>query len=377
MACVDVSILVFSLDGLRNPMIRDAGGEPSVLGGLKLWCPRHRIGLALKEGLMYYCERGCTFPFVNGIPRFTCSEDYAAAFGLQWKKFFSTQLDSSTNVGMSQERLNRVLGQHASRLQGALVLEAGCGAGRFTELLVNAGARVFACDLSRAVEANYRNIGDRENYFVCQADIRNLPVAPSQFDYVICLGVIQHTPVPEDTIRVLCSHIKRGGMIVIDHYERSAERPTLFRRAVRACYPKRVLRAVFRRSSPRLAMLLCEGIVRGLWPLHRVTWRRRDFPLIRIVRGILRRFSPVHDYQDSYPELTDGMLREWAILDTYDDLTDYYKHGRTVEEIVAVLKQNYISEIVAQRGGIGVEARGVRSGTDEGLDRGQFHNGCK
>jgi SAM-dependent methyltransferase len=41
-----------------------------------------------------------------------------------------------------------------SSLAGKHVLEAGCGAGRFTEVLLKAGAYVTSIDLSSAVEAN-------------------------------------------------------------------------------------------------------------------------------------------------------------------------------------------------------------------------------
>ncbi len=70
------------------------------------------------------------------------------------------------------------------------VLEVGCGAGRFTELLLKHGARVFASDLSAAVEANYDNCRGAAGYFVCQADLRELPARREAFDFVICLGVI-------------------------------------------------------------------------------------------------------------------------------------------------------------------------------------------
>ena len=62
------------------------------------------------------------------------------------------------------------------------------------------------------------NIEDFPNYFICQADINKLPVLPEQFDVVVCLGVIQHTPNPEETISNLCSQLKPGGELVFDHY---------------------------------------------------------------------------------------------------------------------------------------------------------------
>src|SRR5215207_10851126 len=144
------------------------------------------------------CANGCVIPIVNNIPRFVSSDNYASAFGQQWNKFRKTQLDSHTGTTISRDRLQRCLGGSLDVSKGKSVLEVGCGAGRFTEVMLKAGARVFACDLSSAVEANYENCRQLgPDYFVCQADALKLPVAPQSFDFVVCLGVIQHTPSPE------------------------------------------------------------------------------------------------------------------------------------------------------------------------------------
>src|SRR2546428_11626581 len=111
-------------------------------------------------------------------------------------------------------------------LAGLRVLEAGCGAGRFTELLVRAGALVHAIALSTAVDANRRNIGDARNYVAAQADPRDLPFPARTFDVVLCLGVLQHTPSPEASIAALWRMVAPGGLLVIDHYTWTLSRLT-------------------------------------------------------------------------------------------------------------------------------------------------------
>ena len=168
------------------------------------------------------CESGCRVPIVKDIPRFVPAEKYASAFGRQWKMFRKTQLDSHTGTTISRDRLQRCLGGSIDIIKGKSVLEVGCGAGRFTEVMLQAGARVFACDLSLAVEANYENCRHLgPDYFVCQADALKLPVAPHSFDFVVCLGVIQHTPSPEETIAALARYVRQGGTLAIDHYRPS------------------------------------------------------------------------------------------------------------------------------------------------------------
>ena len=308
----------------------------------------------VEEATTLKCAFGCTVPVVGGIPRFVPSDDYAAAFGWQWTHFQKSQLDSHTGTTISRDRLTRCLGGDLSVVRGKSVLEAGCGAGRFTEILLSAGARVFAADLSVAVEANYANCGESSEYFVCQADIRRLPVVPASFDVVMCLGVVQHTPEPEATIAALASYLKPGGLLAIDHY--SDHYPVTA--------PRRVLRELLLRMPPERARRIALGTARALVPVHRALWqRRRGFGRLRKYLG---RVSPLVDYYDAYPELGTQLLSEWAVLDTHDTLTDQYKHLRKPNEIRETLEDLGLADIEVERGGNGVEARARRVMSDAG-----------
>lgn len=90
--------------------------------------------------------------------------------------------------------------------------------GRFTEILLESGAHVWAVDIFSVVEANHRNCSSFSHYVVAQANILALPFEKEQFDIVACIGVIQHTPDPEATIQQLCKQAKLGDLLVIDHY---------------------------------------------------------------------------------------------------------------------------------------------------------------
>lgn len=324
----------------------------------ELQCEAHDQPLTTSNGAKIensdtlICSQGCRFPIVGGIPRFVSAENYATAFGLQWNAFRKTQLDSYTDTTISQDRLTRCLGGSLDIVKGKSVLEAGCGAGRFTEVLLGAGARVFACDLSEAVEANYENCKRWPDYFVCQADIGQLPTMPQAFDIVLCLGVIQHTRDPEATITTLAGHVKPGGMLVIDHYSRTYP----------YTLPRRLLRPLLIRLPPLLSKKVALGLARSLLPVHKIFWSRRRG--IGRLRAYLGRVSPLVDYYGAYPELDNKLLGEWAILDTHDMLTDHYKHFRSVEEIKKCLTSCGLVEIEVREGGNGIEARAFRAGAE-------------
>ncbi len=71
----------------------------------------------------------------------------------------------------------------------------------------------------------------------------------------------------------------------------------------------------------------------------------------------ISRVSPLLTYCHVYPDLSHALQREWALLDTHDSLTDWFKHLRTPEQIRATLESLGGIDTVSVPGGIGVEAR--------------------
>jgi SAM-dependent methyltransferase len=295
------------------------------------------------EGGRLVAEDGAAFPIVDGIPRFVASEGYAASFGLEWTIHTKTQLDSHTGENISRSRLERCLGGPITTVSGMTVLEAGCGAGRFTELLVAAGGLVHSIDMSRAVDANRHNIGGPPNYLIAQADLLMPPFPPASFDLVVCLGVLQHTPSPEASIAALWRHVKPGGQLVIDHYAWS------FSRATRVV--DQTLRLVLKRIPPSSARRATDGLVRLFFPIH---WAARGSRLAQIA---LSRISPVYVYFDALPQLSRDEHLEWAQLDAFDHLTDRYERLRTPHQVTRTLTALGAVDLCVAKGGNGVEAR--------------------
>lgn len=306
-------------------------------------------GSALSRGEEGWTDKaGKLYPVIGGVPRFVSSEAYAGGFGVQWKYFRRTQLDSYSGTVITRERLTRCFGGDLSFLKGKKVLEAGCGSGRFTEVLLSTGAYVTSFDLSEAVEANYENHAGQPNLFLAQADIRALPFVKGSFDAVMCLGVIQHTPDPEQTIAALASYVAPGGMLVIDHYTQGYPMPL----------PRRICRQWLLKMPKHKAFDACMKLSKALVPLHRLAWRKGR--VAAWARRLLQKVSPLVDYYDSYPTLSLQVLEEWALLDTHDLLTDVFKHLRSPEQIRATLQGlGFEVEFVALAGN-GVEARARR-----------------
>ena len=128
---------------------------------LKLICPNcHTATLNQNGQESVECKHcGTIYPIIDGIPRYVELDNYSESFGYQWNINQKTQLDSYTGLPISKKRLYAATGwNEKTDLSGQSILEAGSGAGRFTEPLVKTNASVYSFDYSRAVDANKRKI---------------------------------------------------------------------------------------------------------------------------------------------------------------------------------------------------------------------------
>lgn len=301
----------------------------------------------VRDGDELVAAGGARYPVVRGIPRFVPSDNYARAFGDQWQRFPKTQLDSHSGVTLSATRLDRCMGGRLGAVAGKRVLEAGSGAGRFTEVLLANGAIVDTFDYSAAVEANAANNGASDRLTLVQADIRRIPFADDAYDVVVCLGVLQHTPDPEASVRSLWRKVKPGGSLVIDHYRWKVRNflPTPLGTAGSA-YRRYIL------SLPAEQQYATVKRIHDFW--FPWVWRFRES---RLAQFVLSRFSPIVCYYPAFGLRDREMYYEWMLLDTHDALTDVFKHRRSPREIRALLESLGANAIVVNTGGNGVEAR--------------------
>ena len=287
------------------------------------------------------CES--VFPIVNSIPRFVGSDNYASNFGFQWNKFRATQLDSHSGVPISRDRFLAQSGWTTADLRGKLVLDVGCGAGRFAEIALALGAEVVAVDYSAAVDACWANLGTTGRLTVVQADIYRLPFKPEAFNYVYCFGVLQHTPDVESALKALPRVLSAGGALAVDVY------PKLLRTTFDTHY---WIRPITKRVRGDRLFAFLQRVVPMLLPVSRILGR------IPVVGRWLKHAIPVSNYEGVYP-LTERQLREWAVLDTYDMLAPAHDHPQTRTTVAKWLHEAGLEQVEVFRIGQWV-ARGTK-----------------
>jgi SAM-dependent methyltransferase len=319
----------------------------------RLRCPRSRQPLRVEEaqlgtdgidsGWLVSDDGMHRYRIRQGIPRFVPVSNYADNFGLQWNHFSRTQLDSHSGHPISASRFWKATGWSADVLKDRWVLDAGCGAGRFAEVALSAGANVVALDYSSAVDACFNNLKHHPNLHVVQGDLYALPFVPESFSFVYSLGVLQHTPDVARAFAALPPCLAAGGQLCVDYYEKSLKSRLL---------PKYWLRPITKRLPKPTLFAGLERLVPGLLRVSRAVGRT---PL---AGGLLQRLVPVANYDGILP-LNETQLREWALLDTFDWLAPAYDHPQTAVTARRWFEQAGLSDVEILKAGHLV-ARGVK-----------------
>lgn len=256
-----------------------------------------------REGEAYVSPGGRRYPIVRGIPRFVADDKYVGSFSFEWNTHTQTQLDARTGATWSEEIFRTKTGLTPDDVRGKVVLDAGVGAGRFTDMLARWGAaRVVGADLSFAVEAARDNLREHANASVVQADIGRLPFGPGTFDIIVSIGVLHHTPDTRAHFERLVPLLRPGGTICIWVYPHEGD------------YLKRNAWIPFTRRIPS------ERFYR---------WCRWFVPLAQRHRRNLL----VQYVGQLFPFSDQGYGLENDILDTFDAYSPWFHWTHTPEEV--------------------------------------------
>jgi len=191
-------------------------------------CPKCQHSLALEEiteqaldGHVLTAALRCIrchtdYPVVRGIPRFVeqSQTDNVAAtiegFGFQWNR--TATLLENTRFSSPETFLDFINPPvQPGFFQSKVVLDAGCGNGRFTRHAINFGAEfVVGVDLSYAVEAAFEKTRHLPNVLIVQADLFRLPFLQT-FDYAFSIGVLHHTSDPKGAFESVAELVTCGG----------------------------------------------------------------------------------------------------------------------------------------------------------------------
>ena len=173
---------------------------------------------------------GTEFRVVNGIPRSAelLSDTQAhteETFGFKWKKrdTFDSPASLERMKGWLIERYGDVVREPWFG-DGAILLDAGCGAGMSGLELFEGGldkVRYLGVDVSEAVDVAAERFAERgaPGAFM-QADLSTLPLPEGSVDLIFSEGVLHHTDSTERALGHLATLLKPGGRILFYVYKK-------------------------------------------------------------------------------------------------------------------------------------------------------------
>lgn len=213
-----------------------------------------RDGSEVLEGVLLSADRSHWYPVSGGIPRMLAAEVFdrgpflaaqgkqlgklglkvklpvgrddlvdvkqrtSERFGFEWTKYGRFGWDDPV---FDQARERRVfLRKTISKEEdfaGHLVLDAGCGNGRYSYWAARFGATVVGMDLSCAVDSAYANTQGLDVNIV-QGDVFHPPFPRGTFDIVFAIGVLMHTGDARRATHSLTRFLRPGGTLTVNVY---------------------------------------------------------------------------------------------------------------------------------------------------------------
>lgn len=256
-------------------------------------------------------------------------ENVARTFGYEWKAHHQGTFEQDTSFGRTKEQdwefFLECTGATESDVNGAVVLDGGCGSGSFTRLVGEHGAAVaIGVDINEAVDEAAAYCRDLPNVHIVQGNIFSLPFKPGVFDLVWCSGVPHHTPDAARGHSSLARHVKPGGTLYVWVYAKRFN-------------PFRFVKTIF--DATRLARLPEPALVRISKAISYPSWG-----LLQLYRAI--RTIPGLRPRSSWGERTvrPRTMRELQ-LTWFDALSPEHDTRHTEEEVVGWFEQEGFEHI--------------------------------
>jgi SAM-dependent methyltransferase len=222
---------------------------------------------------------------------------------------------------------DRITHVSPGEIRDRTIVDFGCGAGRFIDIVRGKGGYAVGIDLSSAVEAARENFRNDPDVLIVQGDILRPPFPPGSMDGGYSIGVLHHTPDPAAGVVSLARVVRPDGWLACCVYSKDDfyDYPSLGR-----------LRAIHRELKPFIgyhfalayAYLAAYGFAPVLQQLKKVG-------LLKLVQSIERNALVCLRLKDA----------RWRVLDVFDAITPLIASTHSPEEVHGWLERAGCGEI--------------------------------
>lgn len=147
------------------------------------------------------------------------------SFGEEWNRFAEFTEEETRKAG--EQYFDIVTPGMLD--ENSVVLDIGCGTGRWSEFISQRVKFVEAIDPGEAVRAAVALTKNCGNVRITQAGFGNIPFEKNTFDFVFSLGVVHHLPDTEAAVKEASAMVKPQGWLLLYIYYALENRGAFFR----------------------------------------------------------------------------------------------------------------------------------------------------
>ncbi len=118
------------------------------------------------------------------------AEDIQYTFGAEWQAHGQILPEHHAEFAQYFDLVD------LASLKDARMCDLGCGSGRWSYFLKDRCKELVLVDFSEAIYVARENLRGTDHALYFKADITHLPFADDFADFIVCLGVLHHLPVP-------------------------------------------------------------------------------------------------------------------------------------------------------------------------------------
>jgi SAM-dependent methyltransferase len=257
----------------------------------------------------------------------------AKVFKYQWERFSALPLEK-----YEEEFLSYLDPLGKNFFSDKVVLDAGCGSGKFSYWAAQYGARiVIGVDFSDSVKIARKLTRGLSNVQIINANLYNLPFK-NEFDLIYSIGVLHHLPDPQEGFKQLVTNLKNGGGIFAWVYAKEGNILYItFAEPIRKLVTARLPLLMNEFIARVIASILWTLIIFIYLPVNRFNWTKK-----------VTQYLPWNDYFLYFYKLGYNFF----VVTIFDKLIPPIAHYYTKEEFTGWFRENDLQEIkVWQRNG--------------------------
>lgn len=289
-------------------------------------------GLEIAEGMLS-CRCGAAYPIRSCVPVLLPGQPAARhddrtrkRFGYEWLRYPACFHEEERGIFFEETQLQ------PECFAGRLVLDAGCGMGRFTRAAGACSGEVVGVDLSESVHRAFELTASMPHVHILQADLLRLPLREEAFDIAYSLGVLHHTPATRAAFQAVARTVKQGGTLSVWVYGTAGKYAEFATNPLRP-ERSRYVRSPLARRAYWLLVLLREKISNAL-----------RCATVRLPHRLLYRLCYVPALLGALPlvrYLTFSAHPDWRVrlLENFDWLAPPFQYHHTKEEVAGWFRQ--------------------------------------